>query len=411
MRRKIWSGLLSLAIAFGLWLYVITFVSPGSEDTYGNIPVVFEGETVLTERNLMITAGKTASVTLKISGNRSDLNKINSSNIRLKVDLSKIYDPGEHAMNYSIAYPGDVPNGAFNVEYKSPETVKITVEKILRKEIPVEVQFSGSTPEDYIAFTSSPLLDFSFVNVTGPSSIVEQIHHARIDVDLTDRSESISENYRYTLCNEAGEPVDVEQVTTDLEEIHLELRIQRKKEIPLKLNVTYGGGASKQTTVIDIIPKTVWVSGSDAMLNDLTDINLGSIDLASVVEDTQLSYAINLPEGVTNLSNITDAAVNISFKGLTIKKFTVSQIQTVNVPEGLECELLNEAVEVTLRGPTALINSLTPEDITITADLTGKEIGSSTVKATVNIRGVQNGEIGIIQISSVSVTLREPEEP
>ena len=41
MRNKILSGLLSLVIAFGLWLYVITYVSPGSEETYYNIPVVF----------------------------------------------------------------------------------------------------------------------------------------------------------------------------------------------------------------------------------------------------------------------------------------------------------------------------------------------------------------------------------
>ena len=33
MKRKIGYMLLSLAIAFGLWLYVITTVSPGSSDT------------------------------------------------------------------------------------------------------------------------------------------------------------------------------------------------------------------------------------------------------------------------------------------------------------------------------------------------------------------------------------------
>ena len=59
MKRKIWSALLAFVIAFGLWLYVITYVSPGSEETYYNIPVIFEGETALSERNLMITSGDT----------------------------------------------------------------------------------------------------------------------------------------------------------------------------------------------------------------------------------------------------------------------------------------------------------------------------------------------------------------
>ena len=84
-KNKIVSMLLSLAIAMGLWLYVITTVSPGWEETIYDIPVVFEGETVLNnERNLMITSDRTVTVNLKVSGNRSDLVKLNKSNITIK---------------------------------------------------------------------------------------------------------------------------------------------------------------------------------------------------------------------------------------------------------------------------------------------------------------------------------------
>ena len=40
MKNRFGSILLSIVIAFGLWLYVITYVSPNSEETYYNIPVV-----------------------------------------------------------------------------------------------------------------------------------------------------------------------------------------------------------------------------------------------------------------------------------------------------------------------------------------------------------------------------------
>ena len=94
MKRKIGSVLLSLACAFGLWLYVITTVSPGSTDTYYNIPIVWEGESVLNENGLMVTAVSSNTVNLRLSGNRSDLIKLNSSNIVLTADLSGIYEPG-----------------------------------------------------------------------------------------------------------------------------------------------------------------------------------------------------------------------------------------------------------------------------------------------------------------------------
>ena len=47
MKSKLTSILLSIAIAFGLWMYVITYVSPGSEETIYFIPVMLDGEAVL----------------------------------------------------------------------------------------------------------------------------------------------------------------------------------------------------------------------------------------------------------------------------------------------------------------------------------------------------------------------------
>ena len=105
MKNKLMSAALSLLIAFGLWMYVITEVSPGSEWTYYDIPVKMEGETVLKERNLIITDMSSTDVDLTLSGNRSDLNELNSSNITLKADMTKIYDPGTHKIGYDITFP------------------------------------------------------------------------------------------------------------------------------------------------------------------------------------------------------------------------------------------------------------------------------------------------------------------
>ena len=55
MKNKISSVVLSFLVAFGLWYYVITTVSPGYEDTFYNIQVAKEGAGVLEDRNLMIT--------------------------------------------------------------------------------------------------------------------------------------------------------------------------------------------------------------------------------------------------------------------------------------------------------------------------------------------------------------------
>lgn len=414
MKNKIWSVALSLFIAFSLWYYVITVVSPGTVEWRTDIPVIFEGETVLTEdRGMMITSNiEDIEVDLRLSGNRTDLAKVDASNITIKVDLSKVYDPGEHELFYTPVFPGDVPNGALTVEVKSPETIKITVEKRVKKPVEVRVNFSGAVAENYMADTENRVLDHTTVNISGPSSVIDLIDHAKIDVDLTGRVESISENFRYTLCDAEGNPVDVEMVTTDVAEVHMDMKIFKFKQVPLVLQLTYGGGAWEDTVEVTIDPANISVSGSEVLLEDLNAIQLGSIDLSTMEEDAELTYPIVLPEGITNLSERAEALVTVKFLNLTIRELEVNQITTINVPEGMEAELLNQVLKVRLRGPAAVMDQLKPEDVTVIVDFSGKEAGSFTIKPTITVRGEAYAKVGPVGTYSVSATLREkPEEP
>lgn len=407
MKSKVWSLLISVVVAVTLWTYVITTVSPNSKTTIPDVPVVFEGETWLLEnRNLMITSGLDTTVDLEVSGNRSDLNKLSRSNMTLKVDLTKVYEAGKVNLTYSIGTPPDVPASAITVEGRYPATVELNVEKRLTQEIPVKVVFEGAVPEDFIADTENAVLDYPVVNIKGPASVVELVKQARIDVDLNERTESLSENYRYTLCDEEGNPVDVEQITTDVAEVHLDVKIQRFREIALKMNMIYGGGASEGYTRCVIKPDRIRVSGSDAVLEDLTELVLGTVNFAELTENTQMTLPINLPEGVTNLTGITEVTVDVSFVGLNIKEFTTENIKVINVPEGLKYELMSEVMKVTLRGPVSMINQLQPQDIEVIVDLTGKEVGASTVKATIALKGDQFSAVGAVGTHTVSITLK-----
>ena len=55
MKSRLGRILLSVGLAVVMWLFVITSVSPGSKQTYYNIPVVLSSESVLAERGLMLS--------------------------------------------------------------------------------------------------------------------------------------------------------------------------------------------------------------------------------------------------------------------------------------------------------------------------------------------------------------------
>ena len=125
--NKLLTFLLCLLFAFGFWVYVITTVSPGSEATYHNIPVILQGSSLLKERGLVNVTDKAPTISLTLYGNRTDLNKINSSNITVVADLSHIYEPGTHRLTYSITYPGDVASDAISASMRERKRYSLPV--------------------------------------------------------------------------------------------------------------------------------------------------------------------------------------------------------------------------------------------------------------------------------------------
>lgn len=407
MKNKLASALLSLLIAFGLWVYVITEISPGSETIIYDIPVTLTGETALTERGLMITDWSDTAVDLKLSGNRTDLNELNKGNITLMAELSNIYDPGVHQIEYKISYPGDKASNAYTVESQTPKTISVTVEKRDTKEVEVLPQYTGTTNDDYIYRKGDITMDYEKITVTGPGSVVEKIQQAIITIDLTDQTESISQNYRFTLCDSEGNAVDSEMITVNVEEVHVDLTIHRIKEVKLDVTITNGGGATEQYVSWDIDPLYIKISGSDAALEQVGDtITLGEIRLAEYEDNTDLVFTIPTFEGVTNETGKTEATVSLKFKGLGTREITIEDVAVTNVPEGYVAEIINEKITVKVRGPAGLVSKLTAENMTATVDFSSQEVGISTYRVSVAFDEEFTG-VGVLGKPSISASLQE----
>ena len=407
MKNKILSIVLSAVVAFGLWLYVVTVVSPGSEATYYNVPVVLQNENVLQERGLMITSDL-PTVNLDLSGNRTDLNKLDSKNINILVNVASIEAAGTHQLNYSVAYPGTVNGNDITRTGQSTNVVTLTVEKRITKNVDVVAEYIGSVPEGFIADKENAVLDYQTVEVSGPESVVEKIAQARIQVDLTDKNVTVAGQYIYDLCDAEGNPVDVQRVTTNVEAVNLTVKVKRVKELTLAVETAYGGGATENNSTVTISHKSIYVSGSDALLEDLDVLKLGTVNLGEILEDTTLTFPITLPEGVTNESGITEVTVEVKFADLKVKTLNISNIQAVHIPEGMEVDMITQTLEITVRGPSLLIDAITEKDITVTVDFTNAQAGTATMRAQVEF-GSNFTDAGTVGSYVVSATLKDQE--
>lgn len=396
MKSKILSLCLSVVMAVGIWLYVITVVSPESQDTFRDIPVQLQGVALLEERGFVITGISYDEVSLQLSGNRTDLIQLNSSNIRVHADVSNIYEAGVHDIAYSVDFPGSIPSSAIEIQSRSPDTVRVTVEKKVSKKVDLEVVYKGAVPEGYMTDEANIQLSTKAITISGPRSVVDSVAGAQVILDLTGRTETISGPYPFVLVDADCNTVESDVVTADVSSIYVNLQIRMIKEVPLIFDVIYGGGATKENTTVTASLTSIQISGHKNVLDEISNIYVGTIDLAHIIQSDVITLPIEIPSGAKNETGTQDVSVSITFTGLETKKISTSNIVAVNVPEGMVAVFVDKKLSVTIRGTKDELSAIEENHITIVVDFGSTREGISTMPAKVIIADGIGSNVGAI---------------
>lgn len=403
MKSKMLKILLSVTIALTLWLYVISVERTETVQNFRNVPVILDGESVLEDRGLKIVSDTDLTVDLELTGNRSELNKLRSSDIVVIVDLTRIYEAGEKELEYSVTLPGTI-----EVVSREPQTINIEVARWVTQEVPVQLEQVGSLPDNYIVDQQNVTLDRQFITLSGPQSVVENISMAKVTVDMTGRTESVEERVSVTLCDENSVPLDVSSVTVDTDKVLVKIPVLMVKDIQLQVSVISGGGLTAQDVTVTLDKTEITVSGSPAVISKLEDVLvLGTIDLSQEMEGfTDRTYQVELPAGVKNLSGIEEVQVSLEMPEREIQSFDLSmedmldRVELQNVPDGVPVRVReNQQLTVWIRGQAKDLEKVMITDFRIVVDLTG---ATQT--------GMYEAQILVENVSGVGV-VSDPDDP
>lgn len=385
MKSKILTFCLSVLLAIGIWIYVITVVSPESTETFQNVPVQMQNVALLEERGFVITDISNTNISLQLFGKRTDLVQINSSNIRVIADVSSISEPGVHEIYYTVSFPGSVASGAIETQTRFPDTIRVTVEKKISKKLDVMVEYTGAVPSGYMTDEANIQLSTKTVTVSGSKALVDKVTGAKVMVDLTNHTESISGTYPVVLLGADGSEIEDEGITTDISNIHVLLQIQQLKQVDITYNVVYGGGANMSNTTITANVQSILVAGHKNVLQDITQISLGTIYLTEYTESCDVPLAITLPDGVSNESGVHEVILTITFTGLETKTLTVTNFKAVNVPTDMRAVFLESKLKVTIRGKKEELDTIGASNIYVEVDFGTTREGISRMPARVII--------------------------
>lgn len=386
MLRKILTIAGCAVLAIGLWLYVVLVIGPEYTETFYDVEVKLVGEL---SDDFMILGDYEHSVDLTLSGNRSDLNKINSSNILVELDISKIQQEGRSAYRYEVQIPDTI-----TIENRDP--AGITLDVVSReKKLGVPIAFhydKDKLPSGYDVLEVKP--EMSSLDIAGPADVIAQIESAAVNIEITDKDvKDITGEYDLIFLNKDGKKVDdsnITRLTPGSEMIEVELPVRRQKKLPLKLHVLEGGGLTEEDITYD--PAYIIVLGTeeDLALYDAWYLNKkeNPLDLSQLEPQEnqmmEMNFLISLPRNIKEVNGMDknekwSAKATISFKGLKTEKITIptEQITVNGIPENGEPDFgLLKAIEITVRGPEKS-EFPTADMLDVSVDCTGAEIVDS----------------------------------
>lgn len=383
-RFRIFARVASVLIAFGIWAYAAENDTVRSEISLKGIPIAVSGEQSST---LSVISGYNNTLDLVLSGNKSIIRTLSSSDVTASVDISDYTSAGKYTVPISL----DLPDGT-SVVSQSLTDVSVYLDISTSVTVPVNVRYTNYMIEEGYELGEGVPSE-STVTVTGPKSVVETISYALAELDLGRIEKTVKMSSKLSLVDSSGETVTNPYVKLQTSEVTVTVALYTEKTVPLSVDTKYGYLTSKNS-VITITPSSVTVKGEPSTLDALDEITIATLDEKHLSGDT-MTQKIVLPDGVYMTDGTETATINVKHVGTSLRTMTVDNI-TVENPGGLSYELVTESVEVKLRGPTEALAELTSDSVKATLELSfDKSVtGSSSVPLKITVAGDGIYEIG-----------------
>ena len=240
--------------------------------------------------------------------------------------------------------------------------------------------------------------------------MVDQITKARVEVNLAQQTQTISQSYRYTLCNSKNEPVDASKIQVNAAEVFVTLKIQRVKELQLKVDIDYqDSGLTAEHLSIMYSQPTIKVAGNEKVLESLTNpLVLRTIKISEILENGTFNIPLNLSGDIENLSGLEEVTVTISFNGLKPIMLPVSNIVPSAPPEGLAItDVGTKICMVMLLVPEEQAELIQAEDLEVHVDLSAAKAGEGLYKAQVVVTNPDFKDVAVVGTYNIVVELEE----
>ena len=368
--------IISILIAVAIWAVVSISVYPTMEKVYYSVPVKISLENTYAEANqLSVMASSTETVTVKLSGNRSQIGDIKAEDLTAQVDASSVMLARTYKLSMNIECD---KSAEFEVVSIEPATVSVAFDKIISKELEITPQLENVRIADGY-MSGDAVVTPSTVTVTGPQDTVNSITKVCARVSPEKELDSTYEFTTDELILYNGNAVisnDKDMITFDKNSFAIQIPVFVRQTLPLEVNIInapdkFDLDYFRSQLVFSL--NEIDIAAPNDKIKELKSLNIGTINMREVDVGSVFEFKAEnfLPEGYENLTQIDSVTVTCPSDGIKKKAIAIKgkDIQFVNKPAQFGFDPVSSGMTLYVVGDEEQIDSITRDDITAQIDL------------------------------------------
>jgi len=396
--------LLALVLGFAVWISAVSAADPDEMRSPITVPLEIIGQ----ETSLVITNDIPSTIKVTLRAPRSAWEQLNAQHdaVRAVLDLTGL-SADEHDLPVQIL----ISVRPVQIVLVEPATVTVKLEPLAIRTLPIVLSLSGQPAIGYQAGEAT--IDPGEVILSGPESLVNQAARARVLVRLDGVREGIEQAMKIEILDEQNIPLN--GITINPESARANIPVSQQggfRDVAVKVVVRGQVAAGYRLENISVFPPVVTVFAEDPELVSKLPgvVETQPLELQDAKQDIATRLSLNLPENVTIVGAQT-VQVQVAISPIQTSLTLLNQpIKLIGLSEGLVAQISPQTVDIIISGPLPVLEVLTPQDITVTVDVTGLDVGTHQLTPKLDAL-VDNVLVESILPGTVEVVLSIPPTP
>lgn len=372
--------LLALVLGASVWLSAVTGADPDEVRVYPN-PILLE--VIGQDPSLVLTSEIPSTIEVTLRAPRSVWEQLTAqeNSVQGILDITGL-SAGEHTQAVQVRI-GARP---VQIVLKTPETVTFILEPLDTQSLPVDIVVSGQPAIGYQAGEGT--VEPTQIAISGPESIVNQAARAQVLVNLDDVRESVDEVFDVQILDENDSLLNGVAINPQSVRVMIPISPQSGyRDLAVKVVVNGQVAAGYRLENISVFPPVITVFAEDPeLVNGLPGVvETQALDLQDAKENISTRLALTLPESITIVGTKT-VQVQVAISPIQTSLTLLDQpINIIGLPDGFAAQISPQTVDVIISGPLPVLDALTPQDIAVSIDVTGLDLGTHQLEPQVEV--------------------------